>query len=206
LARQSKPKNVIPIWRRDDRADYIYRVTAEIMCWKGYAATSMNDIADAVGLTKAGVYHYIRGKEQLLYEIMTFAMDQVDEHVTGLAETVDDPEQRLRLIVELHAKRILEVGGAVTVLLEEMSALTPSHQRTIRARKRKYFDLVRRTLEQLASEGRLRDVNPTVATFSLLGSINWISRWYRRDGPLAADLVLKDFVEIALNSVLKSKA
>ncbi len=174
------------------------------MCRKGYEATSMNDIADAVGLTKAGMYHYIPGKEHLLFEIMSFAMDMVDQDVIGPAQDLADAEQRLRTMIDRHARRILQSGGEVTILLEEMWALTPVHRRTIRRRKRVYFETVRRTLEQLASEGRLRKVDPSVATFSLFGMINWISRWYRRDGKLPPEAIVTDFTEIAMSSVLRS--
>ena len=206
LRKPAKPKKPIPIWRKEDRADHIYRVAAEVMCRKGYEATSMNDIADAVGLTKAGIYHYIRGKEQLLFEIMNFAMDMVDEDVIAPAREVTDAEQRLHTIVERHVKRILEVGGSVTNLLEEMPSLTPAHQRTVRNRKRAYFELVKQTLEQLRAEGKLRDVNSTVATFSLFGMILWISRWYRRDGELAPQEVLRDFIELASSAVLRTES
>src|SRR5579864_2050092 len=131
-----RAKPSLPVWRKEQRTDHIYRVAAEIMCEKGFEATSMNDIADAVGLTKAGVYHYIRGKEDLLFEIMSFGMDMVDEDVIAPARAETDAELRLRTIVERHAKRIMEQGGAVTVLLEEMSSLTAAHQRVIRNRKR----------------------------------------------------------------------
>jgi len=175
------------------------------MCQKGYEATSMNDIADAVGLTKAGIYHYIRGKEELLFEIMSYAMDMIDQDVIEPAREIPDAETRLRTIVERHARRILEVGGAVTILLEEMWALTPAHRYIIRGRERAYFDLIRQTLEQLAVEGKLRDVNPTVATFSLFGMVIWISRWYRKDGRLSPEQTLNDFLEIAVSSVLKTR-
>ncbi len=112
MPRQAKAK-VTPIWRKEARADHIYRVAAEIMCRKGYEATSMNDIADAVGLTKAGMYHYIQGKEHLLFEIMTFAMDMVDENVIAPTRDIEDPEERLRALVQRHAGRILDVGGEV---------------------------------------------------------------------------------------------
>lgn len=203
MPRQAKAK-VTPIWRKEARADHIYRVAAEIMCRKGYEATSMNDIAEAVGLTKAGMYHYIQGKEHLLFQIMSFAMDMVDENVIAPTREVADPEERLRALVQHHAGRIMEVGGQVTMLLEETWALTPAHRRIIRGRKREYFEIVRETLRQLASAGKLRAVDPTVATFSLFGMINWISRWYRRDGKIQKDVVLKDFTELAVCSVLKT--
>jgi AcrR family transcriptional regulator len=201
-----KGKKVPPIWRREERADHIYRVAAEVMCQKGYEATSMNDIADSVGLTKAGLYHYIRGKEDLLFQIMSYGMDMVDQDAIAPAKQVEDALERLRTIVSRHFKRVLEVGGAVSILLDEMYALTPAHRRAIKARKRAYFDLVRETLDQLAAEGKLRGVSPTVATFSLFGMVNWVSRWYRRDGKLGSDEILGDLVEIALNSVLKETA
>jgi AcrR family transcriptional regulator len=196
---------VIPIWRKEDRADHIYRVAAEVMCRKGYEATSMNDIAEAVGLTKAGIYYYIRRKEQLLFEIMNFAMDMVEEDVVAPAREIADAEERLHTIIDRHTKRILEVGGSVTILLEEMPALTRAHRRTLRNRKRAYFEFFRQTLEQLAAEGKLRNVNPTVATFSLFGMILWICRWYRRDGDLTPQEVLRDFHDLALNAVLRTE-
>ena len=163
------PNKKTPAPTKQDRTGHIYRTAAEIMCRKGYEATSMNDIAEAVGLTKAGIYHYISGKEKLLFAIMSYAMDMVDEDVIGPAQKIEDPEERLRTIVERHANRILELGGAVTILLEEMYALTPPHRRIVRARKRGYFELIRRTLVDLANEGKLASVDPTVATFNLLG-------------------------------------
>jgi AcrR family transcriptional regulator len=200
-----KAKQSAPIWRKEDRTDHIYRVAAEIMCQKGYEATSMNDIADAVGLTKAGVYHYIRGKEDLLFEIMSFGMDMVDEDVIAPARLVADAEERLRTMLERHSRRIMELGGAVTILLEEMSALTPAHQRVIRNRKRAYLELMRGTLAELATQGKLRDVDPTVAAFTMFGMLLWTSRWYRRGGKLTPQQATSDLMEMAMSAVLKTK-
>jgi AcrR family transcriptional regulator len=187
------------------RASHIYHAAAEIMLQKGYEATSMNDIADAAGLTKAGIYHYIRSKEELLFEILGYAMDVVEEGVMSPAREVAGAEQRLRTIVERHTSRLLEGTGAITILLDEMHGLTPAHRKVIRARKRAYFDFIRDTLNQLASEGKLRDVSPTCAAFSILGMILWLSRWYRRGGKLTPAEVLRDYGEIALNAVLQQR-
>jgi AcrR family transcriptional regulator len=200
-----KIKHAVPIWRKEDRTDHIYRVAADIMCQKGYEATSMNDIADAVGLTKAGIYHYIRGKEDLLFEIMSFGMDMVDEDVIAPARKISDAGERLRVMVERHARRIMEQGGAVTILLEEMHALSTAHRRIIRQRKRIYFDLVRSTLEELSGEGRLRDVDPTIAAYSIFGILLWTSRWYRRDGKLTPQQAASELTEVAINGVMKAR-
>ncbi len=185
------------------RASHVYRVAAEIMCDKGYGATSMNDIAEAAGLTKAGIYHYIRGKEDLLFEIMMYAMDNVEQNIIAPARLVEDAEERLRTIIEQHTRSVIEGVGAITIVLEEMTALTAPHRRQIKARKRAYFEFIRETLDQLAREGKMRAVSSTTAAFSILGMILWISRWYRRDGPISPEEALRDYLELGMNAVLK---
>jgi AcrR family transcriptional regulator len=203
LPKLIKFREPIPASGKGKRASDVYRIAAEIMCQKGYEATSMNDIADAAGLTKAGIYHYIRGKEDLLFEIMTYAMDNLEQRVIAPAQEISDPEQRLRKIIECHVRSLLEGVGAITIVLEEMPALTAAHRRTIKTRKRAYFDFIRETLAQLDAQGKLRDVNHTTAAFSLLGMILWISRWYRRDGTLSAEQVMRDYIHVAMNGLLK---
>lgn len=205
MQRLIKFKEPIPGSGKGKRANHVYRIAAEIMCQKGYEATSMNDIAEAAGLTKAGIYHYIRGKEELLFEIMSYAMDNLDQKIVAPAQEVADAEGRLRKIVECHTRSLIEGVGAITIVLEEMPALTAAHRRIIKARKRAYFDFIRETLVTLQSEGKLRAVNPTTAAFSLLGMILWLSRWYRRDGKLSAEEVMKDYVEIAVSGVMKTE-
>ena len=203
MAKLIRIKEPIPVEGKGKRASHIYRVAAEIMCQKGYEATSMNDIAEAAGLTKAGIYHYIRGKEDLLFEIMNYAMDVVDQGIIAHASQVEDAEERLRAIIERHSRSVLEGVGALTIVLDEITALPPAHRRAITARKRAYFEFIRGTLEQLGREGKLREVNPTIAAFSLLGMILWISRWYRRDGAISTAEALKDYVEIGMHAVVK---
>jgi AcrR family transcriptional regulator len=196
---------VLPVRRKEDRADHIYRVAAEVMCQKGYEATSMNDIADAVGLTKAGIYHYIRGKEDLLFQIMGFGMDMVDQDVIAPAKEIEDPEERLRAIARRHATRILEAGGAVTILLtDDMHALSPAHSRAIFDRQRVYLQFIKETLADLAGQGKLRDINPSVAAATILGMICWLGRWYNSNGRMTAEQVVRDFVEMVMHAVVLS--
>jgi AcrR family transcriptional regulator len=185
----------------------IYRVAAQIICEKGYDATSMNDIAEAVGLTKAGIYHHVPGKKDLLFQIMSFGLDRLDEEVIVPAREIADPEQRLRKIIGTHVWLITSRSTArgnnpISVVLDEVAGLTPAHRRLIDRRKRAYVDLIQETLRQLKREGKLRDVDVTVATFSMLGMILWLSRWYRPDGRLTPDQVAVETTNIALGGLL----
>lgn len=186
----------------DERAGNIYRTAARMIYEKGFDATSMNEIAEAVELTKPGLYYYVKGKKELLFAIMGFAMDLLDSEVVGPAQKIEDPAERLRLIVGRHAWLLTRETSAVAILIDETGGLSDEQRIAITRRKRAYFELLRGTLDQLAAEGRLRPVDPTTAAFSLLGMLMWLARWYDPSGRLRPDEVVRDMTEIAVASVL----
>lgn len=187
----------------NERLAEIYRTAAQIILRKGYDATSVNDIANALGMTKAGLYHYINGKKELLYDIMNFGLGELDEEVAAPAKTIADPAARLRFIVASHARLVTRGQGAITILVDEVTALTPAQHRKITHRKRAYFDYLRDTLDELKSAGKLQDVDTTAATFSLLGMVNWLSRWFRHGGTLTEEQAAEQIVRIALHGLLR---
>jgi TetR/AcrR family transcriptional regulator, cholesterol catabolism regulator len=187
----------------NERLAEIYRAAAQIILRKGYDATSVNDIANALGMTKAGLYHYISGKKELLFDIMNFGLDELDEEVTVPARAISDPEERLRFMVAGHAQLVTRGQGAITILVDEVTALTPAQLRKITQRKREYFDHLRDLLDELQSAGKLQDVDTTAATFCLLGMINWLSRWFRQGGALTAEETAAEIVKIALHGLLR---
>ncbi|HEY8711732.1 MAG TPA: TetR/AcrR family transcriptional regulator [Thermoanaerobaculia bacterium] len=190
----------------DGRAGEVYRTAAEMILQKGYDATSVSDIAGALGITKAGLYHYIHGKTQLLFDIMQYGLDQLDREVAQPAKEIADAETRLRFMIGMHARIVTRAHGAVTILVDEARALAPAQNRKITRRKRDYFDFLRATLREMKGERKLRDVDVTVAAFSLLGTINWLSRWYRPDGALDEEQIAEQIVDIALNGLIRPAA
>ncbi len=103
----------------------ICRTAARIFRDRGFDATSVSDIARALRMTKAGLYHYFDSKEALLFEIMTFGLERVHDEVVIPATRIRDPEARLRQIVITHARITTRAQGAVTQLFDETPALSP---------------------------------------------------------------------------------
>jgi AcrR family transcriptional regulator len=184
----------------NERLAEIYRTAAQIILRKGYDATSVNDIANALGMTKAGLYHYINGKKELLFDIMNFGLWELDEEVAAPARALADPAARLRFIIGAHARLVTRGQGAITILVDEVTALTPAQQRKITQSKRKYFDFLRGTLDELKGAGKM---DTTAAAFSLLGMINWLSRWFQQGGALDEEQAAEQIVRIALHGLLR---
>jgi AcrR family transcriptional regulator len=192
--------------QNEGRAAEVYRMAAQIILQKGYDATSVSDIAQALGITKAGLYHYIHGKTQLLFDIMQYGLNELDREVAQPALKIADAETRLRFMIGMHARIVTRGHGAVTILVDEARALTPAQNRKVTRKKRQYFDLLRSTLQEMKDQGKLRDVDVTVAAFSLLGMINWLSRWYRAEGALNETQIADAIVDIALNGLTRPAA
>lgn len=191
------------LMQSDGRAADVYRTAAQMILQKGYDATSVSDIAHALGITKAGLYHYIHGKTQLLFDIMQYGLDELEREVVQPALRIADPESRLRFLIENHARIVTRGHGAVTILVDEARALTPAQNRVVTKRKRAYLDLLRDTMGQMKKRGQFRDVNITVAAFGILGTVNWLSRWYQPEGALDDKQIAGQIVDIALNGLAK---
>jgi TetR/AcrR family transcriptional regulator, cholesterol catabolism regulator len=183
----------------------ICRTAAQIFRDRGYDATSVSDIARALGITKAGLYHYFESKEALLFEITSYGLDRVRDEVILPARAVRDPEKRLRQLVVRHARIATQGRGAIAQLVDEVRALPPPARKRVEERMRSYFDLVRDTLLELRAAGRLRDIDPTVATFSLIGTILWLPRWFRQNGRLSQEQVANEIANITLGGLVRPR-
>jgi AcrR family transcriptional regulator len=195
-----------PASRLNNRRAQICRTAAQVILARGYDATSVNDIARALGMTKAGLYHYISGKEALLFEIMNFGMDQIKAEVVTPASDLRDPVERLRQIMIRHARISTRAHGAVSQLADEIRALPAPARKKIKVRMRTYFEFVRETLAEVKAARRLREVDLTVAAFTVLGMILWQPRWFRQGGRLTADEVAAEVAEVALAGLLRPAA
>src|SRR2546426_12068005 len=91
---------------KDERLAEVYRTASQIILRKGYDATSINDIANALGMTKAGLYHYINGKKELLFDIMNLGLDELEEEVITPAHSISDTVARLDFITATHARLV----------------------------------------------------------------------------------------------------
>ena len=92
----------------------ICRTAAQIIRERGFEATSLADIAKAIGISKSGLYHYTNSKHALLFEIMMFGLDQIEAEVVSPVRGIADPQERLYEVVNRHIRIATRAGGAVS--------------------------------------------------------------------------------------------
>ncbi len=195
MARNGTQKN-------QDRAQEICLTAAQIFFSKGYNSTSLNDIANELNITKAGLYYYVESKQDLLYRIINMGLDNVQNEVLDPAREIVDAEERLRFIISNHAR--LSAGGnhAVIIISHEDNELSFQQREETLKRRREYFDFIRDTLVELKDQGKIEDVDLTTATFTILGMIIWLSRWFSPKGKMTVEKVCEDICEMAMRGIL----
>ncbi len=181
-----------------DSRQEILRTAARLFQQRGYDATSMNDVAAALKLSKGGLYHHFQSKDEILFHIMSHAMDITEEKVINAARGISDPEERLRTLIRLHLHVVLsERDREITVMLHENHPLPPPLRKRINARKKEYIHFMERLIAEVQ---RIRQskgaVSPRAAAFALLGMINWIYQWYKPEGTLAGEDLVQQYTAI----------
>jgi len=186
----------------------ICRIAARVFYDKSYDGASMQDIAEAVGLTKAGLYHHVGSKDRLLFEIQNYGMDILDETVLAPIKNIADPREKLRQTIIGHIDLIVRARDQeITVILHENRSLSGPLRKKLNTRKRAYIeylvDLISR-VQQQASQPPV--VTPRLAAFALLGMINWLYQWYSAQGSIKQDELANVYVEFFFRGLLGTTA
>jgi AcrR family transcriptional regulator len=184
----------------------ICRVAARVFYEKGYDGASMQDIAKAVGLTKAGLYHHVGSKDRLLFEIMNYGMDILDETVLQKIRDIQDPREKLRQIIIGHIDLIVRARDQeITVILHENRSLKGALRKKINARKRDYIHYLEGLIAQVQEQsGRSPLLSPPLAAFALLGMVNWLYQWFRPEGPTKQTELTQTYVDFFFRGLLGS--
>ena len=215
-----------------DSRQEILRTAARLFQQRGYDATSMNDVAAALKLSKGGLYHHFQSKDEILFEIMNHAMELTQERVIAPVRSIAGAEERLRALIRLHLEVVLSPRDReITVMLHENHPLPPALRKRINARKKEYIHFVEDLIADVQKEAqkeaqeeakkeaqnqaqpgartevqRARPsrgaVSPRAAAFALLGMINWIYQWYKPEGQLQANNLIPQFTDLVFGGIL----
>jgi AcrR family transcriptional regulator len=190
-----------------DHRQEILRTAARLFQQRGYDATSMNDVAAALKLSKGGLYHHFQSKDEILFEIMNHAMEITQDRVLNPVRSIADPEERLRALIRLHIEVVLSPRDReITVMLHENHPLPPALRKRINARKKEYVHFLENLITEVQSQPQQSHhakskVSPRAAAFALLGMINWIYQWYKPEGDLQAQTLIPQFTDLIFGGI-----
>ena len=167
-----------------DMREKIFAEAVKIFRQKGYHAASMQNIADAVGLQKGSLYHYIASKEELLFKIFERSTGALTQQLEEIIASKDSPSNKLRRAIEAHLIALCEQLDIYSVYLSERRALSGRSHTKVRAEAEKHARLLEKILHQGIERKDFRAMDTKMVALGILGMCNWLYQWYWPDGRL----------------------
>ena len=183
----------------------IMTAAADLFRQRGYRATTLEEIARTVGVSKPTLYSYFRSKEELLAAIFHRAMSLFERDLTAIRTSGDTPAEQLRRVIRFHVGAVIAERSFLAVFFSEETNLPPRLSRAIRRRKARYDRSVRAIVQAGVRNGSVRTANPRLLVFALLGMVNWLYQWYDPAGEWDADAIADGFIALAESGYLATR-
>lgn len=179
----------------DERWKDLLEVSARMFAERGYSATSLQHIADELGMLKGSLYYYIKTKDDLLYEVIRGVYWEGVANFRRITTGPGDAVERLERAIQGHVRYLIDNITATAVFLHEFDQLSSGRQEELSALG--YTEQLRDLIRAGQAEGSIRsELDASLAALAVLGATNWIYRWYRDPGSQGPDQIGSQFSQI----------
>lgn len=188
--------------KRTAREDQLLATATRLFNEKGYHNTSMQDLADALGLQKGSLYYYIDSKEELLRRLLERATSFLAVEIDDIYAADLSPAEKLRRALVNHAVTMMEHQDLVAVYLYEYRNLPPGRLEEALAVRKHYERTLTQIVEEGIAAGDLRPVNVEMAVSGLLGMVNWTHEWFSPEGQFSSREIAETLADLALHGLV----
>lgn len=169
---------------------------------KGFSETSIQDIVEALNVTKGTFYYYYSSKEQLLMDIHKEYIDDLLQRQQRIVDSVESQKDKLKGIIHLLISDIERNGDSGKVFFREMRHLTDDNATEIKKRREQFRLTIEEVIRQGAENGEFRKhLNPAMTALAVLGMTNWTYQWFSTAGELTADELAEHYSSIVLDGI-----
>ena len=185
---------------REQKREAVLRAAVRMFNAQGFHATSLDDVAASLGVSKPTIYHYLGNKDQVLFECVTRGIEQLrvvaDEALGGSGTGLD----RLRSFLRHYAEIMMEDFGRCVVRTAD-EVLSPESAVRFRTLKREIDGAMRALITESIADGSIAPVDVKLTAFTLAGALNWPARWHRDDGAISSKMVAAQMVDILIQGL-----
>lgn len=185
----------------ETRREQIYSTASALFSRRGYAATSVRDIARELDLQGGSLYAHIASKDDVLWAIVAGAADEFFAAVRPILATRQPAPEQLRALIAAHIGVVATQPERATVFLHDWKYLKSPRRETIAARRDEYEGLFRAVIAEGIASGAFAPTDPKLAATLVLSALNGIPGWYRADGELCAAAVAAGFADLLLRGL-----
>lgn len=187
--------------RYDEKKRSMIITAAKVFGRNGFHGTSIESIANKMHMTKGSLYYYFSNKDEILYQVHLFSLNEVIEQINKIVASNDPPEKKFKKAVTSHLK-VLGENYEGSYMLQQEYLLPDDHRLKILALRNNYEKKFMRILKEGAKQDRFIVKDYKITLFMILGAINWFLRWYSSEGKLTIEEIAEKFVQLFLNGLL----
>lgn len=187
------------------RNEELIHAAAKLFRERGYDATSMQEIADEMGILKGSVYHYVKTKEDLLWMVVEPVLTRLVEQAEEIFAADGDYASRLRKAMINHAVSFEQNSPHMFVITRENGdTLSDKRREDVVALRSRYYNIWRDAIIAGQKKREFRkDIDSAIAVHGIFGMLNWMFRWFRVDGKASAESVAEQFADMVLDGLVK---
>ena len=192
--------------KHQDARERLIKAAIDLFYKKGYPTTTIRDIGKKANISTSVIYHYFNDKEEMLFEIIELAGEDLFELLEDIIEKVNDPVECLKKMIKVHmVDWCLKRKKESKIIVMDDAWLTDKRKKANIEAQRKLYFLYKSKLSELQEKGLIVDTDLTVLCFSIFGIIVQSIRWFSEKGPLSKEEVADNVIRILFNGVLKLK-
>lgn len=187
------------------KRDAVLHVAAQMFNERGFHATSLDDIAARLNVTKPTLYYYVKNKDAILLACVKKGLDMTLEGIDASRAAGGNTIDQLRACMRTYAEVVTQPFGMCLIRVGDEEVPEPSRTE-LRRLKSEIDHAFRRLVEQGVQEGVLAPCDPKMAAFVIAGGLSWIGRWYQPQGAYSADQIIEQCTQLLLQGVLARPA
>ena len=165
------------------KREAVLRMAAQLFNEKGYVASTLDEVAERLGVSKPTVYYYVKSKDEILFECVRTGLEMLEEAISEVEAAGGHAMEKLLAAMHKYAEIVPQDFGMCVIRVGE-DPLPPESQRKLRGMKAGLDRVFRDLISQGIAEGSIAPCDPKIAAFTLAGALSWIGRWYRPDGEM----------------------
>ena len=187
------------------KRDAVLHEAAQMFNERGFHATSLDDIAARLNVTKPTLYYYVKNKDAILLACVKKGLDMTLEGIDASRAAGGNAIDQLRACMRAYAEVVTQPFGMCLIRVGDEEVPEPSRTE-LRRLKSEIDHAFRRLVEQGVQEGVLAPCDPKMAAFVIAGGLSWIGRWYQPQGAYSADQIIEQCTQLLLQGVLARPA
>jgi AcrR family transcriptional regulator len=187
-------------WRLKIKKEQIIQQIAKLFFEKGYERTSIRDISKALGITNPGLYYYFKSKQEMLFSIIDDLIERALVDMREKIHLIQNPEDKISWIIQSHIKFYAEHRAQTKVLVHERSSLEGEYAKILMEKETEYVNFFKEVVKEILGNSAV-EIDIHVATYCLLGMLNWVIHWYNPEGKVPPDTFAENISRIFLRGL-----